>query len=121
MYEAFIDWVDAQLTGYNIFRGAWVDAPELYQQFICAVYGMGGETPVLDVQYPRYRVLLLGPRDDRSAVTRINVDLTTLTDNSFDGSVPCGAAFVQPYGAPTGPLYTTENRAWVSIDFRVIH
>ena len=121
MYEAFVDWLTAALgETYEISTGQWVDGPELSDAWIAAVVQNGGPAADVEDRRQRYRVILLGPRNGRQHVSTLNQNIESLVLAAMGDAVPCGAASVRAIGEPVGPGYTTENRAWYSLDLQVL-
>lgn len=121
MYEAFVDWLTAVLgETYEVSSGQWVDSPDLGETWIAAVVQNGGPPVDVDDRRQRYRVILLGPRNGRQHGTTINQNIESLVQAVLGDAVPCGAASVRAIGEPVGPGYTTENRAWYSLDLQVL-
>lgn len=119
MLNEFKEWVQAVLPTYGFTQGMWVDTPQNATQFIASLHMMGG--PILvDERQPIFRVLLLGPQNARQHATTVGQDMEALVLASEGDSVPCGAAAIKTVTLPSGPGYTTENRAWVSADFQLI-
>lgn len=122
MFDDLAEWVQAALReGYQYSRGMWIDHESLYDSFICAIQSMGGPGPDVDDRRPRYRILLVGPRNGRQHAPQLQQDIETLAQAALGDSVPCGAASLQALGEPVGPGYTTENRAWYSLDLEAIY
>lgn len=121
MFDHFKVWVESILgAAYQYSAGMWIDHPALNSQSICAIHQTGGARPDVDDRRQRYRVIILGPRDMRQAVTQLKADVESLALAALGDSVPCGAASVHAVGEPIGPGYTNETRAWYSLDFEVI-
>lgn len=122
MFDAFVDWLKLTISPdrYSYSRGMWVDSPALADAWIAAVMSNGGPRPDVDDRRPRFRVLLLGPRNGRQYADDIQGDMELLAQAALGDSSPCAAASVSAIGEPSGPGYTTENRAWVSLDFEVL-
>lgn len=121
MYDHFVDWLKLTLgSKYEYSRGMWVDRPELANTWIAAVLANGGPRPDVEDRRPRFRVLLIGPRNGRQYADDVQADMELLMQASLGDSRPCGAASVSAIGEPSGPGYTTETRAWVSLDFEVL-
>jgi len=121
VYEAFVDWLTAVLgETYEVSTGQWVDGPSLADTWIAAVVQNGGPPVSVDDRRQRYRVILLGPRNGRQHVSTINQNIESLVQAAMGDAVPCGAASVRAIGEPVGPGYTTENRAWYSLDLEVL-
>lgn len=122
MYDAFTDWVKAVLgSGYQYRHGAWEETEQLKTSMVCSFHATGGAAPDVDDRRPRYRVLLLGPRGDRAAAQAIKNDIHSLAQAALGDTLPCGAAGIRALGEPAGPGYTTENRAWWSLDFQITY
>lgn len=123
MYNEFIAWVQAVLGDqYQASRGQWVDSPSLADVWIASIHAMGGAAVSVDDRRPRYRVLLLGPRNGRQHADAIGQHADNLIRAAIYGDlVPCGAAHIRAMSEPSGPGYTTENRAWYSVELQVIH
>lgn len=120
MFENFAQWVESILGAeYQYSRGAWTETPNL--QSICAIYGTGGPATDVEDRRPRYRVLLVGPRNQRQAAIQLQADIESLMQSALNGDKPCGAASLRAIGEPSGPGYTTENRAWLSVDFQLTY
>lgn len=121
MFNDFKAWVAGHFgSKYQYSMGAWIDAPSNTNTWFCALYKMGG--PAIDsgeVRRPRYRVLLVGPQSGRQHAAAIVADLESLIQLSMGDTKPCGAASVRALGEIVGPAYTTENRAWASVDFQI--
>ena len=121
MLNEFKEWVEATLgTAYIYSAGMWTDRPGIDASKICAIQGGGGPSPDVDDRRPRFKVILLGPVNSRQHATAIGSDMSALALAALGDSTPCGAASVRAIGEPTGPGYTSENRAWFSLDFEVL-
>jgi hypothetical protein len=122
MYDALVDWVVSVLgPQYQPSRGQWVDSPALADIWIASVHSMGGATVDVEDRRPRYRIILLGPRNGRQHAADIGNHAEMLVAATIDGSVPCSAASIRAMAEPAGPGYTTENRAWCSVDLQVTY
>lgn len=122
MYEDFRDWIKAILgTGYRLTQGQWVEDQTSEEDYFC-VLQFGGRAPEVDVRYPSVRVLLLGPRNNRAAANTLGTDAQKIMAqaSSADRNVPCEYTNIRATGEPIGPGYTTENRAFYSLDFELI-
>jgi hypothetical protein len=121
MYDSFVDWVRSVLgDSYEYSRGQWVDGPDLQDVWIAAIHHNGGPGPDVEDRRQRYRVILLGPRNGREHSVAITSHIESLVQATLGDSLPCGAASVRAIGEPVGPGYTTENRAWYSLDLQVL-
>ena len=121
MFDAFADWVSAILGAqYQYARGQWVDTLASNSQFICAIRSTGGGPITVGVRRKTFQVILLGPVSGRQHAIKVQADADTLAEYTLGVFTPCGAASIRIIGETMGPFYTTENRAWVSIDFEVL-
>ena len=122
MFDAFVAWMQLTIleSTYVYSRGMWMDTDQTLGRYIAAVLQSGGSAPDVDDRRARYRVILLGPRNTRNAAPQISADLEALALAALGNSRPCGAASVRAIGEPVGAGYTTENRAWYSLDFEVL-
>lgn len=120
MFSELKEWIESLLgTEYQYPLGQWVENPEL--GFACVIIGNGGSPVDMDIRRPRFKVMLLGPREQRYQAHKIINDIDNLIQLAIDSNPPCGAATIRAVTEPTGPGYTTENRAWVSVDFQIIY
>lgn len=118
----FAEWA-AGIVGpdYVSCIGPWIDTPALQDKFILSISGSGGAAPVVDVRYPRVRVVLLGPRNGQAHKLRVLTDADALIVAAIERVImPCGAANIRALGEPQGPALTTENRPWVGLSFEAI-
>lgn len=121
MFDAFVEWLESVLgTQYQYSRGQWVDSAALAGIWIASVHQNGGPGPDVDDRRQRFRVILLGPRNARQSSVQITEHIESLVQAAMGDAVPCGAASVRAIGEPAGPGYTTENRAWFSLDLEVL-
>lgn len=119
MFENLKEWVESILTTPYIYsKGAWVDSTNL--EYVCALYGMGGPAIDVDDRRPRFRVLLVGPKNTRNS-TQLESDIELLIQAAMTMEPPCEAASIRVIAEPVGPDYTKENRAWVSVDFQITY
>lgn len=128
MFDEFCDWVQSLLDGYTFRKGQWEESKGMPAAKICSIHALGGPAPDVEDRRPRFRVILLGPRLDpdiqesgRGAVDAIKTDIYALAQAALGGNAPCGAAAIRAMGEPSGPGYTTENRAWWSLDFQITY
>lgn len=120
MFDEFIEWAQAVIGGtYNPSRGIWVDSPQAAGLFIAAYHQTGGPMPQVDVRRPRFRVILLGPRDGRQHTISVQNSAEALMQATLGDLLPCGAARVAAM-EPVGPGFTEENRPFFSLDFELI-
>lgn len=125
MYNELKEWIESLLSSqfldceYQYSFGEWTDDESL--GFVCAIYGMGGAAVDMDVRRPRFRVLLVGPKASRHQAHALINHVNQLIQLTIDSDPPCGAASIRALSEPAGPGYTTENRAWVSVDFQIIY
>ncbi|MCO7643268.1 hypothetical protein NJI34_41630 [Pseudomonas sp. S 311-6] len=121
MYDEFTDWVKAALPAYTYRHGQWEETDYMAATSLCSIHALGGPSPDVDDRRPRFRVILLGPRNNRGAAQQTKNDIYALAQAALDGIAPCGAAAIRAMGEPSGPGYTTENRAWWSLDFQITY
>lgn len=116
------DWVMATLPAGYTAQFAWVESsqPADAVKRYCIVQQMGGSGPVVETRYPRFRVVLLGRRNERGDAQQILADIEGLMQAAMGDSTPCGAANIRAITEPVGPGFTTENRAWAQVDFQSI-
>lgn len=119
MFDEMADWLESILPDYIISSGMWVDHPGVYDRFICSLQSSGGSAIDVDDRRPRFRILLLGPREGREHVGKVQVDAERLLLETYQGEPPCGAAVLRAMGEVTGPGYTTENRPWCQVDLQI--
>lgn len=120
MLVEFRDWIGTVLAGYTFAYGMWVETDATAAIRYCVVRASGGSAPSVDDRYPRFRVILLGRRGQRQDAEQLIADAQALMSASLGDSGPCGAANVRAITEPSGPGFTTENRAWVQVDFETI-
>lgn len=122
MFDELVDWIAVILgTDYQYSRGMWVDHPAIKNLFVCSVQATGGPAVDVEDRRPRFRVLLFGPENGRQHAQQVQADAEKLIAAAIDGAPPCGAASIRAMTDAIGPGFTAENRAWVQIDFQVIH
>lgn len=121
MIDEIKAWVELELgTRYAYSMGQWVEPRPTDTKRYCVVQAAGGAGPDVDVRRPRFRVLLLGRRGKREDSEVVMADADALIIAGMGDVLPCGAANIRATAEPAGPGYTTENRAWASLDFEVI-
>ncbi|MFM9867045.1 phage tail termination protein [Achromobacter xylosoxidans] len=121
VFDAFVEWVTSIVgPGYLYSRGMWVDSPAVHGDFIASIQKMGGPEPDVEDRRPRFKVILLGPRDGRKHAISVEQTMESLAQAALGDSSPCGAASVRAVGEAVGPGYTSENRPWYSLDFEVL-
>lgn len=114
------DWVVAALPAGYTSMFAWVESSSDAAKRYCIVQQTGGSGPVVETRYPRFRVILLGRRNERGDAQQILTDIEGLVQVAMGDSAPCGAANIRAITEPVGPGFTTENRAWAQVDFEII-
>ena len=121
MFDAFTDWLKVVLgLGYSYMPGQWVEASADAGTMYCVVQSDGGPAPDVEDRRPRFRVVLVGRRSNRSDGATLLADAELLMLAALDAPPPCGAASIRALGEPAGPGFTTENRAWVQVTFQVL-
>lgn len=116
------EWVAAVIgsAAYTYSYGMWVETAATHGNLYCVIQATGGAAPDVEDRRPRYRVILLGRRNERSDGARVLADAEALMQASMGDTAPCGAANIRAIGEPVGPGFTAENRAWTQIDFEVL-
>lgn len=121
MFDEFKTWVESIIgSGYVYSMGMWTDRSGISTSSICAIQQTGGPNPDVDDRRRRFKVILLGPVNSRQSAGAIKLAADSLADASLALPAPCGAARIGMIGEPVGPGYTTENRAWFSMEFEVL-
>lgn len=112
-------WVVNNAPGYTLAYGQWAEAAMDDSKMYCVVQASNGPAAQTDVRRPRFRVVLLGRRGQRGDSQKVMTDAEMIVSAALGPLLPCNAARI---GAqePSGPGFTTENRAWVSIDLDLI-
>ena len=122
MYSHFMDWVESIVgSTFQMSSGQWQDHPGLDDIWVAAVLSQGSLAIDVDDRKPRYKVIVLGPRNGRQHVMALAAVAEALAEATLGDLLPCGAASVRVMSEPTGPGYTTEDRVWFSVDFQLIY
>lgn len=122
MYDEFTDWLKNILGNrYQYRHGQWEETEGFFTQSVCVIQAMGGVAIDVDDRRPRFRVFLLGPRNDRSAAQSLKIDIYAIAQATIEVDPPCGAASIRAIAEPTGAGYTTENRAYWLIDLQITY
>ena len=119
MINDFKGWVETVLIGYACTMH-WVEFESTATTRYCVIQARGGPAPDVDDRYPRFRVVLLGRRNERGDAVGLLADAESLIVAGMGDSLPCGAANVRAIGEVSGPGITEENRAWCQVDFEVL-
>ena len=106
-------------AGFAFVFGAWVETTTAADTKYCVLQATGGATPDTDVRRARYRVILLGRRNQRQDGAEVLQVAGAMVQAAIAGLVPCGAANIRASAEPVGPGFTTEARAWAQVDFEV--
>lgn len=116
MLQAVKDWVEGCVSGNYAYRyGQWLD--DGYDGAICVITHDGGGRQST-VRYPNFRVVILGGKGSRGDSQFIINDALAVVEQSLVNA-PCGFAYAD-VSEPIGPAFTTEGRAWVSVNLRLI-
>lgn len=119
--DDLFDWLQAVIgQDFHVVDGGFPDA-QFKKDHVCVVRGMGGQGPDVEDRYPRYRLVLLGPEKNRPAKDRVRDAAEAVMQACLGDTVPCGAAAARALGEPIGPSYTTEDRAWMSVDLQLTY
>ena len=122
MYDQFTEWLKAILGGHYQYRhGQWEETESLFTQSICVIQARGGAAIDVDDRRPRFRVFLLGPRNERGAAQNLKNDIYAIAQATIDMDPPCGAASIRAIAEPAGAGYTTENRAYWLLDLQITY
>lgn len=122
MVNEFKEWVENVLgADYAYSMGQWVESSSIDSKRYCVIIPNGGMAPILDMRQPRYRILLIGKRNDRSEGMKVLNDANRLVLEGINGDRPCGAANVRATAEPIGPGFTAENRAWAEVNFEILY
>lgn len=121
-FEDFVAWLKLTIsdTDYTYSRGMWIDSAAMNQRKILAVFQTGGPAPDTGDRRQNYRVIMFGKRDTRTDMVVVANDMERLMQAALGDVEPCGAANARAIGEPNGPSFTTENRAFVMLDFEVL-
>lgn len=120
MYNYFKEWVESVIgTSYLYSSGQWVESLMSAEDKYIVIVSNGGQ-PNGDTRYLRYKVIFVGRRNNRQDVLPMMKDADKLVISCEGELRPCGSANVKPIGEINGPGFTTEDRAWCSVDFEVI-
>lgn len=122
MYDEFTDWLKTVLgDGYQYRHGQWEETESLFAQSVCVIQAVGGAAIDVDDRRPRFRVFLLGPRNERGAAQSLKSDIYAVAQATIEMEPPCGAASIRAITEPTGAGYTTENRAYWLLDLQITY
>lgn len=121
MYDALMDWIKEILPDYVVSRGQWVEHSSIHGRFVCAVLQNGGPKIDVEVRRPRYKLILLGPRNGREHTGKVQDDAELIQQATMDREPPCGAVILWTAGEPVGPGFTSENRPWVQVDLQMTY
>lgn len=120
MLNEFKSWVESILgAGYAYSMGQWVETQATATRRYCVIQADGGPAPDVDDRRQRFRVILLGRRNERGDSSSLIDDANSIIEVAMGGQMPCGAANARAMGEVAGPGYTTENRAWCQVNFQV--
>ena len=112
-------WVTTHASGYTLAYGQWAEAAMDDSKMYCVVQASNGPAAQTDVRRPRFRVVLLGRRGQRGDSQKVMTDAEAIVVAALGPSLPCNSARVG-VDEPSGPGFTTENRAWVSVNLDLI-
>lgn len=122
MLTEFKNWAAASLgPTFTYALGMWVETSATANTSYCVIQGTGGPAPDVEDRRPRFRVVLLGRRGTPGDSQTVYAAAQALVEAALGESAPCGAASVRAITEPVGPAFTTENRAWVQVDFEVLY
>lgn len=122
MYDAIAAWIMAVLPAgrYERKDGQWTEtAADAIKRFAVIQIDNGSAINVTD-RRKNVRIILLGPRNERGDAPQVLADIESLLQAALQYAAPCGAAHTRVMGEPSRPAYTTEDRAFTSLDLQVI-
>lgn len=120
MLDEMKEWIESILASAFVYaKGQFIDSEAMADKSVCSIRAFGGAAIDVDDRRPRFRIVLFGPRGERSAVSMVQAAAESLVQGSLGATAPCGAAAVRTIGEPVGPGFTAENRAWFSLDLQV--
>ena len=122
MFEELTEWLAAILgSTWNLVDGGLPNTTDFDAGFYCVIRGDGGAAPDVDDRRPRYRLVLMGPKNKRAEKTAVRAAASALMDACLGDTTPCGAASVKAMGEPIGPSYTADDRAWMSVNLQITY
>lgn len=122
MFNELVEWLAAVLgQQWELVDGGLPNTDAFDGGFYCVIRGMGGAAPDVDDRRPRYKLLFLGPKNDRAAKSEARTAVQALMDACLGDTTPCGAASVKALGEPIGPSYTVDDRAWMTVDLQITY
>jgi len=114
------NWIAQTLgTDYRFFFGMWVESETDADISYCVIQAAGGNAPIAEDRRPKFRVILLGKRNGNDA-DKIYSDAQSLMTAIELIEPPCNYASVSATAEPTGPAFTTENRAFMQLGFQML-
>ena len=126
------------------FVGNYVETEENRDKHLIAVKGTGGTTRAPFIRYNRYRVIILSPQklmqpvdedgndidysgDGPSLFTSpqkttwdLSEEIAEAIELATDKSLPDCASGIRLLGNKSGPLYTTDDRIYFTLDLEII-
>ena len=124
--DEFIEWLEgyADLSGYVLSRGMWVESDATKDRRFIAFRNMGGRSPVAGtVRYPQVSLLIVGRRGERQFAGGIKA-----VEDFASGIIPyaienfkSGCVFnIEPLAEMIGPGYTEHDRPWYELNFELM-
>ena len=121
-YDELEQWMRGFLTGnYKWMVGEFQENASLEAEtWFAVMQSDGGPQPSVDVRRPRFVLFLLGRRNARADAADLLAEAERLAQATIDSMVlPCGFANIRLASEPVGPGFTSENRAWVRVNFEL--
>jgi len=120
MFDELVEWLSAVLgSTWVVVDGGLPNSTDFDKGFYCIIRGMGGLAPDVDDRRPHYKMMLLGPKNNRAAKAEVRSAAGNIMNACLGDTTPCGAASVKAMGEPIGPSYTVDDRAWMSVDLQI--
>lgn len=120
MFEDFKQWLVAILPAqYTLFIGEWVETAVDGDKMYLVIIPEGGPATNVDDRRKRYRVILLGRRNQRDDAQMLMSDIESIVQATLNGPFLCEAANIRTMSEPFGPGFTTEDRAWFWLNLEV--
>ena len=123
--QEFYEWLQsyADLSGYQVSRGAFVESEENAGQRFIVLQSMGGRTPGVIERYPAIRMLVMGSRYERqvsNGIVELENFASGLIGFANDNFKTDCFTQLRPASDIIGPGYTTEDRPWYELNFEII-
>lgn len=123
--EAVKEWLEADPAwssyGFEVFQGIWRDSATNANKRLCVLTAMPGRVSnTQDVDYDSVRVTFLSAQKGNADTNPLRAIVYGLRERLKTDNRNCDVTLFRMQGGPTGPGYTTEERAWFEINLQVI-